>query len=498
MTEDQKSPEGPSQQPPDVAIAAYDLQGEQDDQINLADYLRVLWRRRFLILLGPLACALTAFVVTVMVPPIYQVRATLISQPLRFATELAPAPLLEETLKTMLESDFIASSGLLIPQPPQVSVELKPAVLSVETLKTMLESDYIASKLRNQLFEKNVIQPDTLIEQVKDLLSVEIPAAKEPLIDLVVEADSPEKAEIVANTWAEIFVVESAKLTKNVQQANLDLIESQYPVVKKTLMDLQAQLREMQEHYEQALLRLDRSWSSRIVDFKKETERSQKEYQKEPERLRLEFTNRWKLDLLKAELKIKEAKLIEFEGQESVRKTIEELQGLITQKEIELFALLKDRELELNNLIVDGQAELDILKKTQKSEMTLLERERDFSVNELKREIYVARRIYEPVAAKYEIYGSVELTEVQEEPDVKIAALAVAPGRPMARRTSLNTLMALLAGLMLSVMLAFVLEYAQSISLTDFSERAIAVPSSQNPELKLDSSSTTHHKLAGR
>ena len=103
MTDDRDLPEGPSQQPPNIPIPVYYLQGEQDDQINLADYLRVLWRRRFLILLGPLACALTAFVVTVMVPPVYQSRATLISQPLRFATELGPAPLLEEPLKAMLE-----------------------------------------------------------------------------------------------------------------------------------------------------------------------------------------------------------------------------------------------------------------------------------------------------------------------------------------------------------------------------------------------------------
>ena len=144
MTEDRKPPEGQSQQPPYVPIPAYYLQGEPDDQINLADYIRVLWRRKFLILLGTLLCALTAFVVTVMVPPVYQTRATLILQPPLFPTELTPAP------------------------------------LSVETLKTMLESDSIASKLRSQLLEKNVIQPDSPIEQIKDMLSVEIPAENEP------------------------------------------------------------------------------------------------------------------------------------------------------------------------------------------------------------------------------------------------------------------------------------------------------------------------------
>jgi len=147
---------------------------------------------------------------------------------------------------------------------------------------------------------------------------------------------------------------------------------------------------------------------------------------------------------------------------------------------------------------VDGQAELEILKKTQKSEMTLLERERDFSVSELNREIYVARRIYEPVAAKYERYRSLELAKVQAEPDVKIGALAVAPGLPIGQRSaSLNTFIALVVGFMLSVMLAFVLEYAQSISLTDSSERERKVLRTQSLGFETDSPSATRRKLAG-
>ena len=266
-----------SQQPPYVPIPAYYLERERDDPINLADYIRVLWRRRFLILLGTLACGLTAFVVSMMIPPVSQTRATLILQPSQFSTELNPAP------------------------------------LSVATLKTMLESDSIADKLRSQLVEKKIIPPDTPIEQIKDMLSVE--TEKEPLIDLVVEANSPEKAEIAANTWAQVFVIENASLTRSGQQAALDFIESQFPVLRNALMDRQSELKKAQEDYERTLLRLDESWSSRIVDFGKETERLQKEHQKETERVRLEFIHRWKPDLLKAQLKIQEAKWTQFQDQ---------------------------------------------------------------------------------------------------------------------------------------------------------------------------------------
>ena len=64
MTEESKLPEGQSQQPTSILTQAYYPQDEQEDQINLADYIRVLWCRRTLILLGTPLCAVTAFVVT--------------------------------------------------------------------------------------------------------------------------------------------------------------------------------------------------------------------------------------------------------------------------------------------------------------------------------------------------------------------------------------------------------------------------------------------------
>ena len=562
VTKEPELPEGGrSQQPTYLLTQPYYPQDDQNDQIDLADYIRVLWRRKFLILLGTLLCALGAFLLGLREADVYQAKATLILQPPRFSTELKPAP------------------------------------LSVETLKTMLESGFIVSKLRSQLLQKNVIQPDTPLEGVEGMLSAEIYAGKErdqpyiPLIDLVVEADSPEKAEVVANTWAEIFVGESAGLAWRGKQGTLDFIESQYPVVKNTVMELESELKEQQDHHDQALLELETSWSSRIVDFSTESERLQKEHEKETERLRLEFINRWKPDLLKAELKIQEAKLIKFEDEllgieiaikmkkdtltqiqkeiqsqpqylvlskaitdealwdkigspqaglpeelnrvklrsellnptyqnllnrltttqieydtlvpksghlqselEGIRKAIDQLQGLITKKEIELFALLKDREMELKSLVLNRQAESEILKKTYNNEMTLQKRERDFEVNGLTREKNAALATYGTLAKKYE---SAQLAEVEEEPDVKIGALAVAPERPMARRTRLNTLIALVVGFMLTVMLAFVLEYAQSISLTDSPEREIEVSPSQTPGLALDSPSATRPKLAG-
>ena len=68
----------------------------------------------------------------------------------------------------------------------------------------------------------------------------------------------------------------------------------------------------------------------------------------------------------------------------------------------------------------------------------------------------------------------------------------------MGRNTILNTLMALVVGFMLSVMLAFVLEYAQSVSVAESSERELEASPSGTPGFELDSPTATHRKLAGR
>ncbi len=68
--------------------------------------------------------------------------------------------------------------------------------------------------------------------------------------------------------------------------------------------------------------------------------------------------------------------------------------------------------------------------------ITLVERERDFYVDGLTRERDAAQATYETLAEKYE---SARLAKVEEEPDVKIGALAVAPQRPIRPRTMLNT-----------------------------------------------------------
>lgn len=558
----------------------------EEDRVSLADYIRVLWKRRWLIVLGTLGCTVTAFLVSHTLPKVYQATSTLILLPPRFSTEFRPEP------------------------------------MSVATYQTLLESDYIRAKVVEALRSKGLTREDDN-DLGADLKAEILPGKErdqpyEPLIQLVVEAEDPEKAAGIANTWAEVFVVENQELNVLGKQGTLEFIEKQYPVTARSLVELERSLKNRETSYDQALLQLQNQWNERLLDFTteterlktqlltateemktafiNETERLRKEHEKETEQLRLEFLNRWKPDLLKEELKVKEEKLTQLENNildidlaiktsrdtleqikkeiksqpqylvlskaitdealwerigrdgsgslpeqleqlklrsellnpvyqsllerltatqieydttvprrehlksqlERVRKEIDQLKEVITDKDIELFALLKNRELELNtllknrelelntliknrdllyqNLVEDRKSRLAVLERTRDYEIAELKRQREFEMTQLTRERDSTKSTYTTLAAKYE---AAQLARAEENQDVRIGAFAVPPASPVKPQPLLNTAVAFAVGLMMSLMLAFVVEFIESVDLTGTGEKQLVqVPAS--------------------
>jgi len=522
MDEETGLPEKQAEQATFVLTQAHDPSGKQENQINLLDYMRVVWRRRYLILVGTLLGAVTVLVLSLGKVDIYEAKATLILQP------------------------------------PQFSTELKPQPLSLETLKSILESDFIASELVNELMEKNLFEVDTEVAGVKGMLEVQIYPGKEldqpymPLIDLIVRSDSPERSVVTANTWAEVFLIESAGLTWRGKQGALDFIEDQYPLVRDSLLDLESQLQEKQDHYDLQLNEIQRKRDLQTFTANTEIEELLREHEKMTEGLRLDFLNRWKLDLMKVEVKIQETQMIEFEEElletevaiqtqedtlthitdeiqsqpqylvlskamtdealwnrigdvngglpeelnemklrsELLNPIYQELLSLLTTTRIDYDTLVPKREHlnnaverlrktieEQNSLITRKDYELFALVKDRESEFTRLQREgevqleilkrgfdADFSRVERERDLVLeqlSREVYS-VRVTYEAMAEqhqlATLAKSELEPDVKIGALAVRPSQPIGRNTRSNALAGLGAGFILSVMLAFALE----------------------------------------
>jgi capsular polysaccharide biosynthesis protein len=493
MADKPSFPEPQSQQPNFVFTQAYDPSEGQDSQINLMDYIRVLWNRRYLILMGSILVALTFLVLSLREVDIYKAHATLILQP------------------------------------PQFSTDLKPPPLSAGTLKAMLETDFITSQLLSQLIKDDVLEADTPVEGIRGMLEILIYPGREqnqtymPLIDLVVRSDSPENPAVIANACAEVFISETAKLTRRSQEGTLDFIGTQFPLVRNTLMSLESELQEKHTKSDLELMKAEKNWNLRILDLRR----------------------RLNPELLKRELSIGESQMAEFEREllgvglaiqtqkdtltytkkeiqsqpkylvlskavtdealwnqiggangglpdalteqqlssEFLNPIYQELLSLLTTTQINyeilapkreylINAIERSREMinERNSLIAQAEYELEILKSGFETEVTRLARERDLVVDQLTREIDSVQITYQAMAEKFE---TAKLAKADEEPYLRIGAWAVKPTRPMTKHTSSNVLAGLGVGFILSAILAFVLEYVQLNWLTISAERKL-------------------------
>jgi len=110
-------------------------------------------------------------------------------------------------------------------------------------------------------------------------------------------------------------------------------------------------------------------------------------------------------------------------------------------------------------LILRKEAELQRLLRSRNTQLAQLKRERDYKVAELTREVDSSQQTFEMLSKAYE---NARLAQTEADQDIKIGAYAVPPEKPVSPRPLLNTAIALVVGLMLSTMLAFVVEYVQT------------------------------------
>lgn len=93
---------------------------------------------------------------------------------------------------------------------------------------------------------------------------------------------------------------------------------------------------------------------------------------------------------------------------------------------------------------------------THDQEAEQLRRQRDFDVEQLNREVEDLQGVYAAVAPKYQ---EAQLAQIRTEPYVKIATPAITPQRATRPSTLLNVVTGLFVGLILSTLLALLIQY---------------------------------------
>ena len=253
-------------------------------EILIADILRGIWRRRWIIAAVAILGGLAGF-------------------------GLARVP----------SRTYEATATLLI-QPPQFSSELQPAALQVHAYQALLNTDYTLTQVRDALVEDGVLPQGSGLRGLREMVSTTIPETTGrlpqslPMIKIAVSASLPEQAERIANTYARVFVQMSREITTRGQEGALQFIESQYPAAGERLQAAFVKGKERQDHFARAGAELARGWSERLARFNAETDDLVTEYQIETNRLTLEFLKTNRPQALQAQLQLREHRLIKLEG----------------------------------------------------------------------------------------------------------------------------------------------------------------------------------------
>jgi uncharacterized protein involved in exopolysaccharide biosynthesis len=451
----------------------------QSEEIDLGRYVLVLWRRKVLILAITILAGVLTFFVSQVWPKKYQATASLLVQPPRFSTELRPEP------------------------------------LSVEAYQSIVESGNVILALRNRLVESGNIAPN----EPTGNLRTELQSSRDrnqvyrPIIDLVVTNRSPEKAALIADTWAQIAVDEVSNLTIRGKQSSLDLIQTEYPIAKNRLEEFESQLKIQQDKYDNKILNKENYWSQRISDFKREWNISSLKEQQialntrltevmvELNDIRLQIKDSQEtLKQLKLEIEkhpqfivvskaINDDALWEQIGRDFSGNASEELAKLKLRSEMinpvyssliqrladqqvlyetqvpreqflqDQVASLQEESRQLNSKIIEKETELEDLVRTRDNELKLLQREMDFVVGKLKREVSTSQKAFETLSEKYE---ESRLANSEVVPDVSISSRALTPDVPSSPRPLLNTALGIVLGGFFSVIAVFVLEFIEN------------------------------------
>ncbi|GAB4125839.1 MAG: hypothetical protein Kow001_21890 [Acidobacteriota bacterium] len=140
------------------------------------------------------------------------------------------------------------------------------------------------------------------------------------------------------------------------------------------------------------------------------------------------------------------------------------LQSLLKRREAGLETLRRDRETQLKILDAQRKTEYSQLERRRDVELAEAERLRQLETEEIYRELQTSRASHQTLAQKFE---AARLAKAEEDQDIHIGALAVAPRFPVSPRPLLYAAVAIVLGGMFSIVLAFSLEFLAAGRLAD-------------------------------
>ena len=204
-------------------------QGGFEDEVNLLDYWRVIWKRRWLIGGLCVAAVLTAMVVSLQMPKIYESTATLLPQ---FNSNQGGG------MGALLAASGAQSFGVSLPGMPATPTDLFVA---------MLKSRTMADEVIKELNLMEVYEAKT-VGGARNALEggTKIKVRKEKVIAITVESEDPQMAADIANFY--VTNLDRLNLALNISKLsqNRAFIEQRLDETRVNLVKAEEALKEFQ------------------------------------------------------------------------------------------------------------------------------------------------------------------------------------------------------------------------------------------------------------
>jgi succinoglycan biosynthesis transport protein ExoP len=421
---------------------------EFEQEINLREYIDVIMKRKKLILSIFFVSVILSAIVSLMAPKVYQGTALIMIVPSRMQSALS---------STAISLDYKMGSAALA-SPAQ------SASISLSTHKQLLKTNVVLNTMIDKLQLTDKTDKKINAEDLSKRLSVK-DTKETNILQLDAKADDPKQAQKLANTWAREYVVYNQELISGEVRGTGDFVVDQFEIAKKNLTQSEESIKDFKDKYKIDLMRAE-------IDIKKATLNSSKK-----ELPDLEMMLKTKEDALK-ELKKEVAKQERFIVVSKAitdealwqKSSKEENIGDLNKKKLrseEINPIYRD----LETRIVDTEIELNTLKPrveyleksitSTEKEINSLEKtatQKEFELVQLNRQMEIYKRTYDNLSTKIE---EARIAKAAQLGEVKIVSPSIEPKNPAGAGRRKNVILAGILSLMLGTFLAFFMEFLE-------------------------------------
>ncbi|OYD17053.1 hypothetical protein CH333_02045 [candidate division WOR-3 bacterium JGI_Cruoil_03_44_89] len=438
----------------------------EEEQVSFEDYLRIIYERKWIIIVAFFAVVISTAVFTYRQEPVYEATCTIMVES-------------RKRQRDIFELVYPRWVNIL-----NYSEILKSVAIAKSTIEKIAGSDLPISKTGNPV---GVLRGGLSVTRVRDT----------DILEISVKGKTPQEASVLANTIAEVLIESELATGRKEYTEQRHFLEEQIPKVKERLEIIENNLKKFKE--ETGLIALSEETgqlTEKLFEFDRLRGQTESELEFQKTKLvsleaSLEETQRTLVEKISQvsspyilELR---RRLVELETTHSMylvqglpennpklvslRKSIDETKAKLIEetnkiKDKELPTLdplsfsqkLVDEIISLRTEITAGETRLNVIKNILKEYERRLQRVpgQELRLVGLEREREINASTYELLVQRYE---EVKIAEAGKTSNVRVIDPARPPGRPISPKKRMNLTLAVVIGLIVGVGGAFVVDY---------------------------------------